>query len=82
MKWALLLWRPYLWAWRPRSNSHTGSECGSWLACDTGTSVHPVNPVDAIAGKPAPTLGLGSVWRSADEIDPAVVEALNLGLAN
>ena len=30
--------------------------CGSWLACDAGTSVHQANPVDAIAGKPAPTL--------------------------
>ncbi|KAB0465112.1 hypothetical protein F7R12_30255 [Pseudomonas tolaasii] len=29
--------------------------CGSWLACDAGTSVHQVNPGDAIAGKPAPT---------------------------
>ena len=29
--------------------------CGSWLACDAGTSVHKVHRVDAIAGKPAPT---------------------------
>ncbi|TVT90733.1 hypothetical protein FPT15_12945 [Pseudomonas sp. RGB] len=29
--------------------------CGSWLACDAGTSVHQVHRVDAIAGKPAPT---------------------------
>jgi hypothetical protein len=29
--------------------------CGSWLACDADTSVHQVHPVDAIAGKPAPT---------------------------
>ncbi len=30
--------------------------CGSWLACDADTSVHQVHPVDAIAGKPAPTV--------------------------
>ncbi|MGY2319420.1 hypothetical protein ACW9I6_32445, partial [Pseudomonas sp. SDO5522_S412] len=29
--------------------------CGSWLACDADTSVDQVHPVDAIAGKPAPT---------------------------
>src|SRR5476649_919138 len=29
--------------------------CGSWLACDEGTSVYQAQPVDAIAGKPAPT---------------------------
>ncbi|MGY3026553.1 hypothetical protein ACVWXR_004388 [Pseudomonas lurida] len=29
--------------------------CGSWLACDAGSSVHQADPVDAIAGKPAPT---------------------------
>src|SRR5471032_2952657 len=29
--------------------------CGSWLACDAGTSVCQVHRVDAIAGKPAPT---------------------------
>src|SRR5476649_2369916 len=29
--------------------------CGSWLACDAGTSVYQAHPVDAIAGKPAPT---------------------------
>ncbi|MCK3828517.1 hypothetical protein FW800_23215 [Pseudomonas sp. 910_23] len=29
--------------------------CGSWLACDAGTSVHQTHRVDAIAGKPAPT---------------------------
>src|SRR5471032_74251 len=29
--------------------------CGSWLACDAGTSVYRAQPVDAIAGKPAPT---------------------------
>jgi hypothetical protein len=29
--------------------------CGSWLACDADTSVHQAHPVDAIAGKPAPT---------------------------
>ncbi|OPB34030.1 hypothetical protein BFW90_03550 [Pseudomonas fluorescens] len=29
--------------------------CGSWLACDADTSVYQANPVDAIAGKPAPT---------------------------
>ncbi|WLH93058.1 hypothetical protein PSH87_10690 [Pseudomonas sp. FP453] len=32
-----------------------GSKCGSWLACDAGNSVHQTYPVDAIAGKPAPT---------------------------
>ncbi|TWR43594.1 hypothetical protein DA482_00150 [Pseudomonas fluorescens] len=34
--------------------------CGSWLACDPGTSVIPIHRGDAIAGKPAPT-GI-SVW--------------------
>src|SRR5476649_89669 len=29
--------------------------CGSWLACDAGTSVYQAQPADAIAGKPAPT---------------------------
>ncbi|MGB3124503.1 MAG: hypothetical protein WBB95_11895, partial [Pseudomonas sp.] len=29
--------------------------CGIWLACDAGTSIFQVHPVDAIAGKPAPT---------------------------
>ncbi|QJI10973.1 hypothetical protein HKK58_01285 [Pseudomonas sp. ADAK22] len=29
--------------------------CGSWLACDAGSSVYQAQPVDAIAGKPAPT---------------------------
>jgi hypothetical protein len=29
--------------------------CGSWLACDADTSVFQMHPVDAIAGKPAPT---------------------------
>ncbi|OZO04485.1 hypothetical protein B7453_10815 [Pseudomonas sp. IB20] len=29
--------------------------CGSWLACDADNSVHLLNRVDAIAGKPAPT---------------------------
>ncbi|MFK3826145.1 hypothetical protein ACI2KL_28685, partial [Pseudomonas yamanorum] len=29
--------------------------CGSWLACDADTSVYQADPVDAIAGKPAPT---------------------------
>ncbi len=29
--------------------------CGSWLACDAGTSVHQAHPIDAIAGKPGPT---------------------------
>ncbi|TLG89977.1 hypothetical protein FEM54_19760 [Pseudomonas edaphica] len=28
--------------------------CGSWLACDAGTSVDQLHRVDAIAGKPAP----------------------------
>ncbi len=31
--------------------------CGSWLACDAGNSVHQINQGDAIAGKPAPTFG-------------------------
>ena len=31
--------------------------CGSWLACDADTSVYQAKPVDAIAGKPAPTFG-------------------------
>ncbi|AZP71508.1 hypothetical protein EJJ20_17985 [Pseudomonas poae] len=36
------------------------SNCGSWLVgsphrCDAGNSVHQAYPVDAIAGKPAPT---------------------------
>ena len=30
--------------------------CGSWLACDADTSVYQAQPVDAIAGKPAPTI--------------------------
>src|SRR5471030_109687 len=30
--------------------------CGSWLACDAGASVYQIHRVDAIAGKPAPTL--------------------------
>src|SRR5471030_1223911 len=30
--------------------------CGSWLACDADNSVHQRHPVDAIAGKPAPTI--------------------------
>ena len=29
--------------------------CGSWLACDADNSVYQAHPVDAIAGKPAPT---------------------------
>ncbi|RAG99827.1 hypothetical protein DJ480_26070 [Pseudomonas sp. Leaf98] len=29
--------------------------CGSWLACDAGTSVYQCHRGDAIAGKPAPT---------------------------
>ncbi|PNY78926.1 hypothetical protein FJ692_14760 [Pseudomonas fluorescens] len=33
-------------------------ECGSWLACDADTSVHPSSEVDTIAGKPAPTFVL------------------------
>jgi hypothetical protein len=31
-------------------------QCGSWLACDAGTSVFLTDRSDAIAGKPAPTL--------------------------
>ncbi|AZP71802.1 hypothetical protein EJJ20_20610 [Pseudomonas poae] len=30
--------------------------CGSWLASDANNSVHQAHPVDAIAGKPAPTV--------------------------
>ncbi|RFD26477.1 hypothetical protein CER19_20550 [Pseudomonas sp. GL93] len=33
----------------------TGSNCGSWLACDADNSGYLVHRVDAIAGKPAPT---------------------------
>jgi hypothetical protein len=29
--------------------------CGSWLARDADNSVFQMHPVDAIAGKPAPT---------------------------
>ncbi len=36
--------------------------CGSWLACDAGNSVYQAQPVDAIAGKPAPTLIGFSQW--------------------
>ncbi|MCK3823847.1 hypothetical protein E3O56_00160 [Pseudomonas sp. W2Aug9] len=32
-------------------------KCGSWLASDVGTSVIQLHRGDAIAGKPAPTLG-------------------------
>ncbi|PSL93500.1 hypothetical protein C7U57_14440 [Pseudomonas sp. R9.37] len=38
--------------------------CGSWLACDAGTSVYQAQPVDAIAGKPAPTLNWVQLSRS------------------
>ncbi|OYU08489.1 MAG: hypothetical protein CFE47_04900 [Pseudomonas sp. PGPPP1] len=31
-------------------------KCGSWLACDAGTSVYQADRGEAIAGKPAPTL--------------------------
>ncbi len=40
--------------------------CGSWLACDADTSIHQENPVDAFAGKPAPTVtAYGRQSRSA-----------------
>ena len=29
---------------------------GSWLACDASDAVFELNPVDAIASKPAPTI--------------------------
>ena len=32
------------------------STCGSWLACDASDAVFELNRVDAIAGKPAPTI--------------------------
>ncbi|PSL93501.1 hypothetical protein C7U57_14445 [Pseudomonas sp. R9.37] len=38
--------------------------CGSWLACDAGISVYQAQPVDAIAGKPAPTLNWVQLSRS------------------
>ncbi|PTC26712.1 hypothetical protein C9382_19670 [Pseudomonas aylmerensis] len=41
-----------------------GSTCGSWLACDTGTSVPRGNRGDAIAGKPAPTV-IAVIWLGA-----------------
>ncbi|MEB0188479.1 hypothetical protein QN410_27885, partial [Pseudomonas sp. Bout1] len=34
-----------------------GKSCRSWLAGDAGPSGYQVHPVDAIAGKPAPTVG-------------------------
>ncbi|MGY2221041.1 hypothetical protein ACW9JB_31860, partial [Pseudomonas sp. SDO558_S425] len=44
---------------RWRSTTATGGVallfCRSWLAGDADNSVHQVHPVDAIAGKPAPT---------------------------
>ncbi|KAB0475463.1 hypothetical protein F7R12_12995 [Pseudomonas tolaasii] len=39
-----------------RNTANVGAGfCGSWLACDAGTSVYQVDQGDAIAGKPAPT---------------------------
>ncbi|RAI68405.1 hypothetical protein DOZ80_15710 [Pseudomonas fluorescens] len=35
--------------------ANTTKHCGSWLACDAGTSVCQVDRGAAIAGKPAPT---------------------------
>ena len=32
------------------------STCGSWLACDASDAIYRLNPVDAIASKPAPTI--------------------------
>ena len=29
---------------------------GSWLACDASDAIYRLNPVDAIASKPAPTI--------------------------
>ena len=34
------------------------STCGSWLACDASDAIYRLNPVDAIASKPAPTTSL------------------------
>ncbi|TSD77582.1 hypothetical protein FFI16_014490 [Pseudomonas sp. KBS0710] len=61
--------------------------CGSWLACDADTSVDQVHPVDAIAGKPAPTLN--RVWLCccccpyilfADEVSGLLICAFDLDL--
>ncbi|OZO03930.1 hypothetical protein B7453_13710 [Pseudomonas sp. IB20] len=38
------------------SKPSTKFQCGSWLACDPGTSVFQPDRGDSIAGKPAPTL--------------------------
>ena len=35
------------------------STCGSWLACDASDAICLVNLGDAIASKPAPTVGPG-----------------------
>ncbi|KAB0476364.1 hypothetical protein F7R12_11040 [Pseudomonas tolaasii] len=44
------------WYWLRSSQAHARSALwGSWLACDTGTSVFQLTRGDAIAGKPAPT---------------------------
>src|SRR5471032_169416 len=47
-------------------------KCGSWLACDTGHSVYQPAPVDAIAGKPAPTL-TASRLRSMLRLKPCFI---------
>jgi hypothetical protein len=61
--------------------------CGSWLACDADTSVHQVQRVDAIAGKPAPTFD--RVWLCccccsyilfADEVSGLLICAFDLDL--
>ncbi|OPA95323.1 hypothetical protein BFW87_14885 [Pseudomonas fluorescens] len=41
---------------------HRRTLCGSWLACDAGTSVFQLHRGDAIAGKPAPTEVSSHIW--------------------
>ncbi|POH40424.1 hypothetical protein C2U56_16080 [Pseudomonas fluorescens] len=52
--------RVTLWdAERPGMHSHAergNDQCGSWLACDSITSVSLIHQGACIAGKPAPTL--------------------------
>ncbi|TKK01782.1 hypothetical protein PflCFBP13510_22775 [Pseudomonas fluorescens] len=48
----------FFWGWRQKSQVENTGRCGSWLACDGGTSVvRGGDCKDAIAGKPAPTFG-------------------------
>src|SRR5471032_172689 len=53
--------------------------CGSWLACDAGTSVCQVHWVDAIAGKPAPTFD--RVQTSSTPLPDALRSNCGSGLA-